>query len=338
MKRHAALPSAVRKRLDVADKACERASQIIRSPLVFARRKPPERRPLDVNDVIQAGAGAPGPRVRAQSYPVRDGARSHPRIWADPDQLQQVLLNLFSNAVHAMKSAHGRGVLTFRSSSDDATVSIAVEDDGLGIPAEYLGRIFDPFFTTKAVGVGTGLGLSLSISMVESHGGRIRAENIAGGGARFTVMLPVVHEPVVAAAACPPVPSATHRARVLVVEDEDELRRLVGEVVTGLRHEVDETSSGQDAVARLTRHDYDVVLLDLRLLDLDGKAIWQWLRADRPTLAPHVVFMTGDTISAETEILLTEAGRPVLTKPLTIERITRALNEVLTARSIREGA
>ena len=338
MKRQASLPGPVRARLDVVEKECERASQIIRSLLVFARRTPPERRPVDVTDVIRAALTLQAPEFDLNHIRVVTSLDPMPRIWADPHQLQQVLLNLFSNAVHAMKSAHGRGVLTVRSSDAGATVSVAVEDDGPGIPAANLGRIFDPFFTTKAAGEGTGLGLSLSFGIVESHGGRISAENIAGAGARFTVTLPVVERPEVAEAAPSPVVPATRCARVLVVDDEDQLRKLVTEVVIGLGHQVEETPSGQDAVARLASHDYDVVLLDVRLPDLDGKAIWRRLLVDRPALAARVVFMTGDTMSAETQAFLTEAGRPVLTKPLTIERIQRAVNEALTAPSVHEGA
>jgi len=338
MKRQASLPGPVRARLDVVEKECERASQIIRSLLVFARRTPPERRPVDVTDVIRAALALQAPEFDLNHIRVVTALDPMPRIWADPHQLQQVLLNLFSNAVHAMKSAHGRGVLTVRSSDDGATVSVAVEDDGPGIPAAHLGRIFDPFFTTKAAGEGTGLGLSLSFGIVESHGGRISAENIAGAGARFTVTLPVAERSEVAEAAPSSVAPATRCARVLVVDDEDQLRKLVTEVVIGLGHQVEETPSGLDAIARLASHDYDVVLLDVRLPDLDGKAIWRRLLVDRPTLAARIVFMTGDTMSAETQAFLMEAGRPVLTKPLTIERIQRAVNEALTAPSVHEGA
>ena len=338
MKRHAALPDPARARLDMIQKECERAAKIIRGLLIFARRKPPERRTVDVADVIRAALALQAPEFDLNHIRIVTALDPTPRIWADPDQLQQVLLNLFSNAVHAMRSAHGQGVLTVRSGSDGATISVQVEDDGPGIPAEHLSRIFDPFFTTKPAGEGTGLGLSLSIGIVESHGGRVRAENIAGGGVRFTVTLPVVEGPGVAEAAAPPVPQVTRRARVLVVDDNDELRGLVTEVVNGLGHEVEETASGQDAVARLARDDYDVVLLDIRLPDLDGKAIWGRLVADRPALAARVIFMTGDTMSDETQTFLTQAGRPVLTKPLTIERIRRAVNEALTAPSVREGA
>src|SRR3989442_1029966 len=138
MKRQASLPGPVRARLDVVEKECERASQIIRSLLVFARRTPPERRAVDVNDVIRAALALQTPEFDLNHIRVVMSLDPMPRIWADPHQLQQVLLNLFSNAVHAMKSAHGRGVLTVRSSDDGATVSVAVEDDGPGIPAAHL--------------------------------------------------------------------------------------------------------------------------------------------------------------------------------------------------------
>src|SRR4029453_7115672 len=94
-----------------------------------------------------------------------------PEIWADPHQLQQVFLNLFSNAIHAMKTARPHGVLTVSSRQDGSEVVVEIDDDGPGIPPQHLGRIFDPFFTTKVTGAGTGLGLSLAIGIVESHGG-----------------------------------------------------------------------------------------------------------------------------------------------------------------------
>jgi signal transduction histidine kinase/ActR/RegA family two-component response regulator len=337
MKRHA-LPGPVRARLDMVQYECERAAKVIRSLLVFARRKPPERRLVDVAEVIRAALALQAPEFDLHHIRVATALEPTPPTWADPDQLQQVLLNLFSNAVHAIRSAHGQGGLTVGSSSDGATVVLWVEDDGPGIPAEHLSRIFDPFFTTKAVGEGTGLGLSLALGIVESHGGRMRAENIAGGGARFTLTLPVVEGPSIAEAASLAVPSVTRLGRILVVDDHDQLRGLVTEVVTGLGHQVDEAPSGQEAVARLARDDYDVVLLDLRLPDLDGQAIWRWLLADRPALAPRVIFMTGDTMSDETQTFLMKADRPVLTKPLTVERIRRAVNEALTASAAREAA
>jgi CheY-like chemotaxis protein/anti-sigma regulatory factor (Ser/Thr protein kinase) len=252
-------------------------------------------------------------------------------IWADAHQMQQVLLNLFTNATDAMK-ARGAGVLTVRSRALAGGVLIEVEDDGPGIPAENLSRVFDPFFTTKGVGEGTGLGLSLSIGIVEAHGGSMQVENVAGAGARFTLQLPVGEG--VAVAEPPelgPVGGAA-RARILVVEDETALRAIVTDILTGLGHEVDEAGSGQAALAHLERNVYDVVTLDLRLPDIDGRVIWRWIGERNPELATRVIFMTGDTMSAETQKFLQDAGRPVLTKPLGIGQIAREVEAILAAR------
>src|SRR5207245_8769626 len=146
MKRQASLPGPVRARLDVVEKECERASQIIRSLLVFARRTPPERRPVDVNDVIRAALALQTPEFDLNHIRVVTALDPMPRIWADPHQLQQVLLNLFSNAVHAMKPAHGRGVLPVRSSDAGEAVSVVVEYGGPGLPAAARAGIFAPSF------------------------------------------------------------------------------------------------------------------------------------------------------------------------------------------------
>jgi CheY-like chemotaxis protein len=248
----------------------------------------------------------------------------------DAHQLQQVFLNLFANARHAMKAAHGTGTLTVRSIASDHEVLVEVEDDGPGIPAEHLGRIFDPFFTTKGAGEGTGLGLSLSIGIVEAHGGRMTAENLPDVGARFQIRLPAdaVEDATVSEVA----PSVARRTgRVLVVDDEDNLRAALVEVLTMLGHEVTQAATGQETLARLAEGSFDVVTLDLRLPDLDGKAVWQRILARDPQLAARVIFMTGDTMSPETQKFLEEAGRPVLTKPLRIDRVSQLVDEILAS-------
>src|SRR5262249_18710611 len=155
-------------------------------------------------------------------------------------------------------------------------VVVDVEDTGPGIAPGDLPRIFDPFFTTKPVGEGTGLGLSLAIGIVEAHGGTLRVENIAGGGARFTLGLPLSDD-VEAPEAAPHTPRRTEavasgrRARILVVEDESALRALLVEILTGLGHEVEQAATGTAAMTRLENQVYDVISLDLKLPDKDGK-------------------------------------------------------------------
>lgn len=183
------LAEPVSRGMDAVEEECERASRIIRDLLVVARSKPPQRRRVDLAEVLRAALALQAPQFERNGIRVVTELEPAPPIWADAHQLQQVFLNLFTNAIQAMKSAHGGGTLTIRSAVPPSEVSVVVEDDGPGIPAEHLGRIFDPFFTPKGPGEDTGLGLSLSI--VEAHGGRMQAENRSPAGARITVRLPI---------------------------------------------------------------------------------------------------------------------------------------------------
>ena len=111
---------------------------------------------------------------------------------ADSHQIQQVVLNLVSNAQHAMLEAHGGGKLTVKTHQVGDRIHIVVSDDGVGVPKETLGRIFDPLFTTKEVGKGTGLGLSICYRIIQDHGGTIHVDSVPGSGTTFTLDLPVL--------------------------------------------------------------------------------------------------------------------------------------------------
>ena len=334
VRRTALMDDALTRRMEVMETACVRASRIIQDLLAFARRQPPERRRVDLNQVVHSTLGLQTSQLELNRIRVVTALTPIPEIWADPHQLQQVLLNLFSNAIHAMKTARGHGVLTVTSEERGSEVVVAIDDDGPGIPPEHLGRIFDPFFTTKVTGVGTGLGLSLAIGIVESHGGRLYAENLPDSGARFTVHLPV-NEPAEAEAPTTPGPrmAAVAGGDVLVVEDEEPLREALTEVLHGLGHRVVGATTGYEALGRLQERTWDLVMLDLRLPDVDGQAVWERALAPDPRLADRVVFMTGDIMSAETQGFLAEARRPFLLKPFTMDEVGRVVSEVLATAS-----
>jgi signal transduction histidine kinase len=330
VRRSALMDDAVTRRMEVMETACVRASRIIRDLLAFARRQPPERRRVDLNQVVNSTLGLQTSQLELNKIRVVTALTPIPEIWADPHQLQQVFLNLFSNAIHAMKTARPHGVLTVTSGPRGSEVVVEIDDDGPGIPPEQLGRIFDPFFTTKVTGAGTGLGLSLAIGIVESHGGRLYAENLPDGGARFTVHLPVgEHAEAAAPAPSEPRGAAVAGGNVLVVEDEGPLREALTEVLQGLGHRVVGAATGHEALGRLRERTWDLVMLDLRLPDVDGQAVWERALASDRRLAGRVVFMTGDIMSAETQGFLDEVRRPFLLKPFTMEEVGRVVSEVL---------
>src|SRR6266705_5177632 len=171
-----------------------RASRIVQNLLTFARQHKAEKVLTAINQVLDDTLELRAYELRVRGIDVRrEYDESLPDTMADAHQLQQVFLNLITNAEQAMEQRdghHHRLTVSTRRNAD--AIRIEVEDTGAGIPANLLERIFNPFFTTKPTGSGTGLGLSISLGIVREHGGRIWAENAPQGGARFVIELPLV--------------------------------------------------------------------------------------------------------------------------------------------------
>lgn len=176
----------------------KRASRIVSKLLTFARQNPAERMATDLNQVIED-------TLELRRYPLRvqeislevDLDRSLPQIWADPFQLQQVLINLLGNAEQAVSQHNGARKITIRTRRIDENLVMDVADSGPGIAPEHLPHIFNPFYTTKPRGSGTGLGLSIADGIVREHGGSLRVESDLDRGARFEVVLPLVSPPAI---------------------------------------------------------------------------------------------------------------------------------------------
>ncbi|MCB1982467.1 MAG: PAS domain-containing protein [Rhodoferax sp.] len=180
-----------------------RAKSIVEKLLTFSRHHKPDVGPADVNEVVGRALNAFADECHARAIKVEFEPGQVPPVLVDERQIRQVLLHLFSNAVQAMASAHGGGLLRVTTQpADGDRVSVRVADDGPGIGREESRRIFDPFFTTKEVGEGLGLGLSTAFAIVEEHGGELQlVETQPPPGATFVLLLPVanVESPVAAA-------------------------------------------------------------------------------------------------------------------------------------------
>jgi signal transduction histidine kinase len=172
----------------------ERAARIVRNLLTFARKRHTTRTMVDVNHVVRETLSLRAYEQRVTNISVIDALASGiPPVFADPHQIQQVLLNLVINAEQAMLTTNGRGTLMVRTwqNPDHESIVLEVNDDGPGVPEDVRTKIFDPFFTTKEVGKGTGLGLTVAYAIVEEHGGRMWLVSEPGEGASFYVELPV---------------------------------------------------------------------------------------------------------------------------------------------------
>jgi CheY-like chemotaxis protein len=251
-----------------------------------------------------------------------------PPLWGDPHQLQQVLLNLLTNAQQALRAAPGAREIICTTQYDPAQhrITLAVADTGPGIPAALQARIFEPFFTTKPPGVGTGLGLPLCRGMVEAHGGGLGVASEAGHGATFRITLPVGAVPAPTPAPTGAVEGAARRGcTILIVEDEVILATGLARVLRRDGHTVDMAANGRLALAKLDERAYDLILCDVRMPELDGPTFYRLLERQQPHLCSRVIFLTGDTLEPATQAFLEQSGAPCLTKPFPIAEARRII-------------
>ena len=328
------LDEATRKDLDAIHNAAERAARIVRNLQTFARKRHTTRTTVDLNQVVRETLGLRAYEQRAAHVVIIEAlAAGLPPVFADPHQIQQIVLNLVVNAEQAMVAAHGRGTLILRSWQDvdrDAVV-LEVNDDGPGVPEEVQSKIFDPFFTTKAVGKGTGLGLTVAYAIAQEHGGRITVSSQEGRGASFFLELPAsgahvrLADPPVAQA-LPPVPKGT---RALIIEDEQALGEAVAGALADDGFKPDLASDGEEALARLRERHYDVIICDLKMPKVDGMAFFREVSAKMPHVARRLIFVTGDVAGTDAERFLAESGCRWIPKPFRLRDLVRVARETL---------
>jgi len=329
------LDAGMRRDLDAIHNAADRAARIVRNLQTFARKRHTTRTTVDLNQVVRDTLTLRVYEQRLANIVIHEAlAAGLPPVFADPHQIQQILLNFIVNAEQAMLDAHGRGTLVLRSWQDPErdVVVLEVNDDGPGVPPEVQKKIFDPFFTTKAVGKGTGLGLTVAYAIAEEHGGRIRVASGEGRGASFFLELPVVGAQVHAQPAAaqhealPPVPRGS---RALVVEDEVALGEAVADALTDEGFRVDRALDGEEGLDRVRDQHYDVIICDLKMPKVDGMAFFDEVSATMPQIARRLIFVTGDVAGTEAERFLESSGCRWVPKPFRLRDLMRVARETL---------
>jgi signal transduction histidine kinase len=312
----------------------ERASKIVQNLLSFARRRKAHKEMVNLNTLVERVL-----ELRSYDLSVRNVELELaldpklPATMADPDQMQQVFLNIITNAEQAVRSDRGEGKLTVRSSAGRGQVRVSFKDDGPGISKETVRRIFDPFFTTKQAGEGTGLGLTIAYSIMEEHHGRIDVDSRAGHGATFTVELPIVQSDVAPEEredelAAPLITGESKR--ILVVDDEKSILDLVERILTQDGHQVDVASRGDEALDYVSEREYDLIITDIRMPGIDGRELYRRVREMNRDLARTMVFITGDTVGVETRQFIQRVSNPVLVKPFKMRELREAVERALS--------
>jgi two-component system, NtrC family, sensor kinase len=299
------VPEPTREHLRVIHDQAERAARIVRNLLTFARPSSLVKEPVDLNDVVGRTALLISYELRLRGIELeRKLDDEQIRVLGDRYELQQVLLNLLTNAVHAVSALppdQPRRITLGTARAGERAI-LRVRDSGPGIPPELVPHLFTPFFTTKGPGQGTGLGLSVSYGLVEAHQGRISYRPAREGGAEFTVSLPLHRGPPAAveprgeaalsaeAAASPGVGATANRqTRVLVVDDDPAVHRLVSALFTPEGHVVDTARSGEQALRLLEDAVYDLVITDAHAVSADGRSFTATLLSTRPDWRDRLV-------------------------------------------------
>ena len=321
--------------IDVIKSEAIRASQVVKDLLAFARRSEPRRDALDLNQLVDRTLRLRGYELNASKIKIEPSLTLDlPAVVGDARQLQQVILNLITNALQAM-APQGGGTLGVATRYDAGRVILEVSDTGPGIPPEARARIFEPFFTTKEEGEGTGLGLSVSYGIVSAHGGTIDLAEVSEKGTRFVVTLPaamdVLPAPPIGEPRMPTSRSPLSGLRLLFVDDEPSMRAGV-EAFGRLRgFEVITAGDGREALEIIHTTGFDAVVTDIRMPEMDGLQLYDALRKERPGLASRLIFITGDVVSSSGQFAA--AKQPTLTKPFSFERLEDMLVTLVRGQS-----
>jgi len=337
------VPDPTREHLRVIHDQAERAARIVRNLLTFARPSTLAKEPVDLNDVVGRTALLISYELRLRGIELeRTLDPEAVRVVGDRYELQQVLLNLLTNAVHAVSSLPPDRPrrITLATVRSAGRATLRVRDTGPGIPPELVPHVFTPFFTTKGPGQGTGLGLSVSYGLIEAHGGRISYSPAPDGGAEFVVSLPL-HTPTAESAPSDDQaePAATlpgdraggapvtRPTRVLVVDDDPAVHRLINALFAPEGHVVDAARSGEQALRLVEDSVYDLVITDAHAVSADGKLFAATLLTSHPDWRDRLVVASHGRASEAH----TTAALHWVAKPLNVRDLRSIVGRVLTA-------
>ena len=323
--------------------SADRAAKLTSSLLAFSRKQVMQPSSVDMNELVERVEKLIS-RIIGEQIAIRTVLTDKaPVIMADSIQIEQVLLNLATNARDAMPAG---GELTLETDAVEMGEEyirmhgygepgryavISVSDTGQGMDEETRKKIFEPFFTTKEVDKGTGLGLAMTYGIIKQHGGFINVYSEPGRGTTFKIYLPMDGEE--REKAPPPVPvaggAATGRETVLLAEDDEQLRAVTMQILEGHGYTVIEAADGKEAVERFreNRDRIDLLILDAIMPNKGGKEAYDEIRAEDPDI--KALFLSGYTADTIVKNGFLEQGLNFISKPVAPAELLRKIREIL---------
>jgi len=331
------LPAEQRNEMQSILRQAQRAAKLLRGLLRFVRAGEKRTAAVNMNDVVRSAIDLVSYRFTIDEISV--GGRLDPElptVVGDANRLEQIIVNLLSNALDALRGVKPPRSLNVDSFIDDtgSRVCVTVTDNGPGVAPEIAQRLFRPFASTKGIR-GTGLGLYISRQLVREAEGELDLVKQTEPGARFLVWLPTARQaiptaPVAAPQATPVAPPAPEKSlsgiRVLLVDDEELIRRPMGRFLSKRGAEIREAEDGEAALQRLQEgFEPHVILADLRMPRMDGAELYQRLQQERPALAERLIFLSGDITHLASRGLAEVPRDRVLVKPVELVELERRI-------------
>jgi two-component system, cell cycle sensor histidine kinase and response regulator CckA len=321
--------------------AANRAKELVKQIVVFSRQSKAEPRPLKLQPVVMEALKLIRSTIPTSIDVQHEIDAACGTAVADPTQIHQVVMNLAANAYHAMEESGGKLSITLKQIRMDAGPTpypglapgeyarLTVADTGMGIERQLMDKIFDPYFTTKDKNKGTGLGLSMVQGIVKNCGGGIRVLSEAGKGSEFRVYLPIIEQKNEPEKGGAPVPIRGGTERILVVDDEAPITRMVGQALERLGYQVTAHTSSIEALDAFKADPcrFDTVLTDMTMPEMTGDQLAQEILAIRPSTP--VIISTGYSATLTAEAAKAIGIRTLLIKPASKSTLAAAVRQVL---------
>ncbi len=317
-----------------------RAKDLVKRILAFARQSDEERKPIQVNLIVKEVLKFIRSSIPA-TIEIKQNIESESLIMGNSTQIHQILMNLCTNAAHAMENKNGTLDVRLKDITVDGTknwhtsdiklgdyIEIKVSDTGTGIQPEIMKKIFEPYFTTKTIGEGTGMGLAMVHGIVESYNGKIVVDSALGGGSTFTICLPIVkkrkgHGPYESGV----LPTGTER--ILFVDDEDTIAKMSGQILSQLGYSVTTRTSSIEALAlfKAKPNHFDLVVTDMTMPNMTGDVLAIELMSIRPDIP--VILCTGYSKNISEKTTLRIGIKAFGYKPIIIADMAKTVRKVL---------
>jgi len=324
--------------------ASQRAKGLINQILSFSRQTEQEKQAVQINLIVKEVLKLIRASLPSTIEICGNNLNNDAVVEADPIQIHQVLMNLCTNAHHAMREAGGKleiSLITKKLDSAQAAhlggikpgsyIELLISDTGHGIPREYIDRIFDPYFTSKEKGEGTGLGLAVVHGIVSSHGGAISVESKIGAETTFHVLFPERSADTPSEERSRPIApdTFTGHERILFIDDEPALVEIGQEILTTLGYRVETTTSSMEAIERFRAapDQFDLIISDLTMPKMTGEVLAREAMQIRPDIP--VILFTGYSDIVSREKFLSLGIRDCLMKPLTRKDLAESIRRVL---------